>query len=173
MPWPTWPNPCRSSRCVSFSPCSWCPARGRRRKHAGLAAGRHADLPHAAFRQLLPGRRLPGGRPRHCLARTPHDGGHQRRVGCKRLRSFPSLSLQVGAGKAGLPDRLQNAKTEMFNLAATSFAFRSSMASILPAFASPRLDQRHDGVADQRKGHDDHGGGDHVRPVMRHLCVVR
>ena len=68
---------------------------------------------------------------------------------------------------------LQSAKTEMFNLAATSFAFRSSMASILPAFASPRLDQRHDGVADQRKGHDDHGGGDHVRPVMRHLCVVR
>jgi hypothetical protein len=38
-----------------------------------------------------------------------------------------------------------------------------SMASILPAFASPRVDQRHDGVADQRKGHDDHGGFDGVR----------
>jgi hypothetical protein len=37
------------------------------------------------------------------------------------------------------------------------------MASILPAFASPRLDQRHDGVANQRKGHDDHGRFDGVR----------
>ena len=36
------------------------------------------------------------------------------------------------------------------------------MASIL-SFASPRFDQRHDGVADQRKGHDDHGGLDGVR----------
>lgn len=37
------------------------------------------------------------------------------------------------------------------------------MASILPALASPSLDKRHDCVADQRKGHDDHGGFDGVR----------
>lgn len=48
--------------------------------HAGLAAGRHANLSHAAFRQLFPGRSLSGGRPRHRLARTPHDDYHQRRV---------------------------------------------------------------------------------------------
>lgn len=55
--------------------------------------------------------------------------------------------------------------------------FLSSLASILPAPASPRLDQRHDGVADQRKAHDDHGGGDGVRtchasPVCCKVAVL-
>jgi hypothetical protein len=45
------------------------------RKHAGLAAGRYANLSLAAFRQLRPIRSLSRGRPRHRLARARRHGG--------------------------------------------------------------------------------------------------
>ena len=72
-------------------------------------------------------------------------------------------SFDVGSGNCALPDSEQAPRPKCSTERQPAIGFRSSVASILPAFASPRFDQRHDGVADQRKGHDDHGGLDGVR----------
>ena len=69
-------------------------------EQAGLAAGRHANLFHAAFRQLRPGRSLPGGRPRCCLARVPRHGDHQRLL-LRRLGSaLPQDPCRPGIGRS-------------------------------------------------------------------------
>ena len=72
--------------------------------HAGLAAGRHANLSHAAFRQLLPGRSLSGGRPRYRLARTPRHGDHQRRLLRRLRRALPQDPCRPGIGRSRCED---------------------------------------------------------------------
>ena len=53
-------------------------------------------FPDAAFRQLLPGRPLPGGRPRHRLARAPHHGDHQRLLLRHLRRALPQDPCRPG-----------------------------------------------------------------------------